>query len=165
MLTILMRQAFEEAYADRIQPNDLNSHMETHFNEENQRKELENPLLDTFLAMTDKQPIGYAQWVQTLYPECVKAERPVQMQRFYVLKQYWGAGIADQLMKTCLTHLSDTSYTDIWLSCWSENERALKFYRRWGFRSAGEAPFLVGSDLQTDYIMVRPVKNAESISS
>ena len=115
--------------------------------------------------MTDKQPIGYAQWVKTLYPECVKVERPVQMQRFYVLKQYWGTGIADKLMKTCMTHLSDTSYTDIWLSCWSENKRALKFYHRWGFSTAGEAPFLVGSDLQTDYIMVRPVKNAESVST
>ena len=157
ILTRLMRQAFNEAYADRIHPDDLNAHMDAHFNEENQRKELENPLSATFLAMTDKQPVGYVQWVQTPHPECVTAERPVQLQRLYVLKQYWGAGIADQLMKTCLTHLSDTGYTDIWLSCWTENERALKFYRRWGFNNAGEAPFLVGSDLQTDFIMVRGV--------
>ena len=156
-VTELMQQAFKEAYADRMNLDDLNAYMAAHFNGDIQQKELENHLSATFLAETDKQPIGYVQWVQTTHPECVTGDRPVHMQRFYVLKQYWGAGIADQLMKTCLTQLSATSYTDIWLSCWKKNARALSFYRRWGFSSAGEAPFLIGSDLQSDYIMVRPV--------
>lgn len=159
VLTRLMRRAFEDAYASSTCPEDLNAHMAANFNEENQRKELGNPLAVTLLALAAEQLIGYAQWVETPAPDCVKAEHAVQLQRFYMLKQYWGAGIADHLMKTCLTRLSGTGYTDMWLSCWTENERALKFYRRWGFRARGKEPFRVGSDLQTDYIMVRTISN------
>ena len=157
LLTKLMRRAFKEAYASCTRPEDLYAHMDANFNEERQQRELGNPRAVTLLAVLEDQLIGYVQWLESPSPDCVKTDQPVQLERFYVLKNYWGAGIADELMKTCLAHLSDSSYTEVWLSCWTENERALKFYRRWGFSPEGTEPFQVGADLQTDFIMVRPI--------
>ena len=161
MLTRLMQQAFAGAYASCTRPADLKAHMEINFNEERQRTELTDPPAVTLLASTDGQFIGYAQWRPGPSPACVEAKQPVKLQRLYVLKQYWGTGVAHRLMKSCLTQLSHSSYTTVWLSCWNQNERALKFYRKWGFRRRGTVPFFVGSDRQTDFILARPVREIE----
>jgi ribosomal protein S18 acetylase RimI-like enzyme len=42
----------------------------------------------------------------------------------------------------------------IWLGVWERNSRAIAFYEKCGFRDRGSQPFLVGSDLQTDRVMV-----------
>ena len=43
----------------------------------------------------------------------------------------------------------------IWLSVWERNPRAQAFYLKSGFRQAGTKPFVVGTDVQTDWVMVR----------
>jgi ribosomal protein S18 acetylase RimI-like enzyme len=81
----------------------------------------------------------------------------VQLLRFYLRRPYWGSGMGDKLMQHCLVELSQLNYTDVWLSTWEKNGRARRFYRKWGFRPIGTAPFIVGTDRQTDLIMSRPV--------
>jgi ribosomal protein S18 acetylase RimI-like enzyme len=44
------------------------------------------------------------------------------------------------------------------LGVWEHNPRALAFYKRWGFEIVGRQAFLLGQDLQQDFVMVRPVQ-------
>jgi ribosomal protein S18 acetylase RimI-like enzyme len=157
MLTSLMRRAFKDAFAHNTRADDLKTHMDSHFALKLQMAELRSPDTDTLLAFFDAHPAGYAQILPRPAPDCVKAEHPVQMQRFYLLKSFWGTQAADELMKACLATLSQSSYSAVWLSCWNRNERALSFYRRWGFSRCGTVPFIVGSDRQTDFILLRPL--------
>jgi ribosomal protein S18 acetylase RimI-like enzyme len=157
LLTALMRQAFVQAYAANLRPEDLKSHMDANFTAPLQMKELGDPQVLTLLALTADEPIGYAQMLPAPPPECVKAESPVQLLRFYLLKPFWGNGAAGKLMRHCLLELSRRRYTGVWLSAWEQNQRAQAFYRKWGFRAVGTAPFIVGNDRQTDNIMARPV--------
>jgi ribosomal protein S18 acetylase RimI-like enzyme len=157
LLTALMRQAFAQAYAAHLRPEDLKSHMDANFTTPLQMKELGDPQVLTLLALTADEPIGYAQMLPALFPECVKTDRPVQLLRFYLLKPYWGSRASGKLMRHCLHELSRRKYTGVWLSAWERNQRAQAFYRKWGFRAIGTAPFIVGKDRQTDNIMARPV--------
>jgi len=157
MLTGLMRRAFEDAFASNTRPEDLRAHIAANFNEPRQAEELGNPQVLTRVAMAGDDPAGYAQMLPGHFPECVKAERPVQLLRFYLRRPYWGSGMGDKLMQHCLIELSQLNYTDVWLSTWEKNRRARRFYRKWGFRPIGTAPFIVGTDRQTDLIMSRPV--------
>jgi len=43
----------------------------------------------------------------------------------------------------------------LWLGVWEHNLRAIAFYRRVGFAQCSSHPFLLGSDLQTDWVMNR----------
>jgi len=43
----------------------------------------------------------------------------------------------------------------LWLGVWEHNPRAIAFYAKCGFHDRGSQPFLVGSDLQNDRVMVR----------
>ena len=157
MLTALMRRAFKDAFAHNTGAQDLKAHIDTNFNVTRQQAELKDPLAVALLAIVDGQPAGYAQMNPSPTPDCVRTQRPVQMQRFYLLKPYWGSNVAHFLMENCLKALSDGTYSAVWLSCWDQNERALSFYRRWGFSKCGSVPFIVGSDRQTDFILLRPL--------
>ncbi len=41
----------------------------------------------------------------------------------------------------------------VWLGVWKENPRAVSFYQRHGFEIFGEHDYLIGTDLQRDYLM------------
>jgi len=45
----------------------------------------------------------------------------------------------------------------MWLGVWEQNERAIAFYRRWGFLEFGHHAFMLGNDLQNDLLMARSV--------
>jgi ribosomal protein S18 acetylase RimI-like enzyme len=42
----------------------------------------------------------------------------------------------------------------LWLAVWERNPRAIAFYEKFGFRDVGRQDFRLGSDLQTDRVMV-----------
>jgi len=47
---------------------------------------------------------------------------------------------------------------NLWLGVWERNPRAIAFYKKVGFVDRGSHEFLVGSDRQTDRVLVAPVQ-------
>ena len=60
-------------------------------------------------------------------------------------------------MARCLDDAARWGGDALWLSVWQENARGIAFYRKCGFEVAGTQPFVVGEDVQRDWIMWRPV--------
>jgi ribosomal protein S18 acetylase RimI-like enzyme len=58
-------------------------------------------------------------------------------------------------MRACLEEARKMGHATIWLGVWEKNERAIRFYDKWGFRKIGEKQFVLGRDVQTDFIMER----------
>ena len=54
----------------------------------------------------------------------------------YVLSEYYGKGVAQQLMKTGLEQLNHYSQICHWVL--KENKRAIRFYQKWGFIPDGQ---------------------------
>ena len=44
---------------------------------------------------------------------------------------------------------------ELWLGVWERNARAQAFYRKCGFEKVGTQIFVVGTDPQTDHVMMR----------
>jgi ribosomal protein S18 acetylase RimI-like enzyme len=45
----------------------------------------------------------------------------------------------------------------LYLSVWRDNQRAIAFYAKCGFVQVGTSEFRLGSDVQIDPVMVRPL--------
>ena len=45
----------------------------------------------------------------------------------------------------------------LWLGVWEHNPRAQAFYRKQGFVDVGSTTFHVGTDRQTDRVLVAPI--------
>jgi ribosomal protein S18 acetylase RimI-like enzyme len=143
-LAALALQTFVDAFAADNRAEDMEAYTAAAFGEAQQRREIEDPNVITLLA----EWIAYAQIRRT-------GEREVELARFYVHRAHHGHGIARTLMNAVEAESRALGATRIWLGVWERNARAIAFYRKCGFEQCGTQPFLLGGDLQTDWVMAR----------
>lgn len=77
----------------------------------------------------------------------------LEIARLYVLKDKIGTGVGKGLMISSIDIAKQKSKQVIWLGVWEKNARAIDFYTKWGFEKFGEQEFLLGNDLQNDWLM------------
>jgi ribosomal protein S18 acetylase RimI-like enzyme len=158
LLADLAARTFYDTFADSNTPEDMERFLSSTYSEEIQRKEIEDPSLTTLLVECDGAPAGFAQIKAGKTPACVKGPSPIEIKRFYVDKAFHGRGVAQELMGEAEEVGRAAGAKTIWLGVWEHNDRAIAFYRKIGFVPVGSQPFLVGTDLQTDLVLERPLQ-------
>ncbi len=158
MLAELAARTFYDTFADSNTSEDMQTFLTSTYSEEIQRKEIEDASLTTLLAECDGTLAGFAQIKMGKAPDCVKGPSPSEIKRFYVEKTFHGRGVAQELMRAAEAIARDAGAKTIWLGVWEHNDRAIAFYRKIGFFEVGNQPFLVGTDLQTDLVLERPLQ-------
>lgn len=88
---------------------------------------------------------------------CEAFAKPIELFRFYVDKDWHGKGIAVPMMEACYDQARRRGGRTICLSVWQKNPRAIRFYEKIGYRISGSHPYLLGTDVQTDWIMTKEV--------
>jgi ribosomal protein S18 acetylase RimI-like enzyme len=56
-------------------------------------------------------------------------------------------------MKSCIELSRKKNKNALWLCVWSQNQRAIQFYRKFGFEKFGDFTFMLGNDKQDDWLM------------
>lgn len=153
-LAELAARTFTETFAADNSPEDLDAHLRSSFGEARQSAEIEDRDVITLLAFRGEALAGYAQVRRKPAPSCVAAEKPVELHRFYLVRSAQGAGLAAQLMLAARAAARELGGMHIWLGVWERNPRAIAFYTKSGFVVVGSHVFVVGSDRQTDLVLV-----------
>ncbi len=123
---------------------------------------IENPNAIMFVAEMADQICGYVLVLRSSRHPQIEDFAPAELRKLYVAPARHGSGIADELVRQALTSLERDRRAAVWLSVFSENPRAIAFYKKWGFRIVGTQLFLVGADPQRDFLMRRdPVAQQE----
>ena len=156
-LAELAARTFRETFAADNRPEDLALYMARSYGVAQQEGELLDPAVATLLAEVDGQLAGYAQLREGTAPACVSGEAPVELWRLYVAQAWHGRGVAQTLMRAVETEANRRGARTLWLGVWERNDRAKAFYEKTGFTDVGSHTFMVGTDPQTDRILVRPV--------
>ena len=73
--------------------------------------------------------------------------------RFYVSHRWHGSGVAHKLMNEVLAIVNGLASDRLWLGVWERNDRAVRFYRKFGFVVVGDHAFVLGHDTQRDLVM------------
>lgn len=154
-LTAFGARSFYESFAADNTPEDMEKHLASAWRPELQRAEIEDPSLDTILAVSNGQLAGFAMVRDRQEPPDVTATRPVELWRFYVDRSWQGRGLARALMSAVEERARARGGRELWLGVWERNARAVAFYRKCGFEVVGKKIFVVGSDPQTDHVMMR----------
>ena len=74
----------------------------------------------------------------------------IELRQLYVLKLWQGTGVAAALMDWALQLARADNWDDMYLSVFSENARAQRFYARYGFQEVGQVKFMVGNHEDDD---------------
>jgi len=114
--------------------------------------QLADPAFSTHVAEAAGQPVGYVKLGPVKIP-VDDGQTALLIDQFYVLKEYHGAGIAQQLMDWTLEEARRRGAAALYLSVFVENHRARRFYDRYGFEPVGRYDFMVGSHVDEDVIL------------
>lgn len=163
LLAALGAQTFSETFARDNTPQDLAEYVRKNFSPQIQSAELAEPGSQFLILEIDGAPAGYVRLLDHASNACLTNSdqwshlHPMELVRIYLLQTWTGHRLGDVLMKACIEHAQMRGVDVLWLGVWERNERAIVFYKRWGFESVGTHIFLLGQDRQTDYIMARRV--------
>lgn len=154
-LTDLAYTTFWDAFAahPKNAPDDLADYMAKAFNIEQIARELADDKSIFLIAEIGGAMAGYSKLVVDYIEPGVIATRPIELNRMYSQKEYYGQGVGQTLMDVCLDRARKLDRDVMWLGVWEYNPRAQRFYEKNGFRVVGKHVFQLGSDPQTDLLM------------
>ncbi len=152
VLAHLGRLTFVEAFAQQNDPLDFAQYVSEAFSEAQFRREFSEPGAHFCLAYVGDTPVGYAKWRTNDEPDALKGRKNLELQRIYVLAAHQGDKIGQALLQTAITYARKQHYQHLWLGVWEHNQKAIAFYERAGFTQFDSHPFMLGSDLQTDWL-------------
>lgn len=152
-------RTFFETFAADNTPEDMQLFLTSTWSPDLQRAEILDASLDTLLACDATGALaGFAQLRVASPPAGIAVRAPVELKRFYVDKAWHGQGLARALMDAAEQAARARGAREFWLGVWERNERAQAFYRKCGFRKVGTQIFVVGTDPQTDHVMLRELE-------
>jgi len=154
-LTDFGARTFRESFGKDNTAEDMEKHLNSAWRQDLQRAEVLDPSIDTLIAMSNGTLAGFAMVREQHAPPGVATLQPVELWRFYVDKPWQGRGLAQALMTAVEASARTRGGRELWLGVWERNERAQAFYRKCGFEKVGTQIFVVGSDPQTDHVMLR----------
>ena len=157
LLSRLALKIFTDTFGPQNTADDMEIHARKSYSREIQLRELEDESLTYLIAESEGVPAGFAMIGAPRSESCNAFTAPVELFRFYVDKQWHGSGVAQPMMRACEAEAKAREARTICLSVWQENPRAIRFYEKIGFHIAGTQPYILGNDVQTDWVMVRDI--------
>src|SRR5215213_5551019 len=151
LLSELGAKTFYETFAKDNTPENMDTYLRKSFSPEIQLNELSEPDIIFVLVESEGILVGYAQLILNSQDEQIKHKRPMELRRIYTAQEYLGKGVGKELMKAAIDEARKQECDCIWLGVWEKNQRAIDFYKRWGFRAVGTHTFSVGGDPQNDF--------------
>jgi len=148
---------FDASFGQFNRPEDMQTYLEKSFNQEVISADLQSDNTIYLLVLLAEQVIGYAKVCLSQAPDSVPGRNPVELARIYIDLAYSSMGYGSQLMDACLEAARRLEGDTLWLGVWERNEAAIRYYRRWGFESVGTMEFMLGNDVQNDYVMAREI--------
>lgn len=155
-LASLGAQTFVETFAHLYAPDDLRAFLEESHSESAYSAVLQDPGYALWLAEPGGVPVGYAQAGPCGLPHADVRPGDGELKRLYLLRAAQNGGRGRALMDAAMAWLLRDGPRTLWISVWSENLGAQRFYARYGFAFAGEYEFIVGRQRDREFIYRRP---------
>jgi ribosomal protein S18 acetylase RimI-like enzyme len=149
----LSRKTFAESFGDRNTKEDMDVFMNEQFTKAELMREVQMPSNIFLMAYLGEKLVGYVKLRNGERPPAIRQFNCLEIARLYVVGEMTGKGVGSVLMRHCIALATDMNMEAIWLSVWEKNHRAFAFYKRWGFEKIGHQLFLLGKDLQNDWVM------------
>jgi diamine N-acetyltransferase len=114
--------------------------------------DLGDPLIHWKVAVSEGFPIGYAKVSPLTAPAPSHQRDALELRQIYVIHAWHGRGIADNLFNWALDFARSRAATEIYLTVFDHNERAKRFYSRYGFSEVGRCTFTLGDQVDDDRV-------------
>ena len=155
LIADLSRRTFYDSFASQNTKEDMDKFMNEQFNKEALMKEVGAEGNIFLLAYANNEVGGYVQMREGEKRSEFENKSSIEIARIYAVQHSIGKGTGSALMQNCIDIAKELNREIIWLGVWEHNRRAIDFYTKWGFEKFAEHDFVLGSDVQTDWLMKR----------
>jgi len=160
LIADLSRETFYNAFAQYNTKADMDKFMNDVFAREKLMAELDLPDNIFLLAYTGNEIAGYARMCDKHVPETsLGTHNVIEIARIYTASDEIGKGIGSALINRCIEIAKERKRLYIWLGVWEKNDKGIRFYERFGFKKFGDHKFILGNDVQTDWLMMLKLTN------
>ena len=150
-LVALFHECFRQTFGHLYDPQDLalflGNHTAGHW-----REQLENDGFAVRLAEEGDGLVGFIKLGPLKLP-VEPTGKAVELRQLYVLAPWQGSGAARELMDWLIAEASRRGADELYLSVFTQNHRARRFYARYGFEEVGAYAFMVGNQADEDVMM------------
>jgi len=152
LLSELGKETFYEWFTEGNNPDDVREYAEQAFSLEQINNELEEPGTVFMLAQEDDQVAGYMK-LRMSNEVSFPGKRCLELHRLYITRDFIRKKVGSIFMEQAIAYTKNHGFDVLWLGVWEKNERALAFYKKWGFEQFSAHTFMLGTDAQTDLMM------------
>jgi GNAT superfamily N-acetyltransferase len=150
-LSALGTATFIDTFGHLYQPDDLKVFLQNH-SIDAWARELADPAFAVRVADLDGVMVGYAKLGPPHLPFEPRGEA-AELRQLYVLEEMKGQGVARTLIEWVIDRARDRRADHLYLSVFTENHRARRFYEKYGFEPEGTYAFMVGNHADEDIVM------------
>jgi ribosomal protein S18 acetylase RimI-like enzyme len=156
LIAAISRETFYETFAAFNTASDMQKFMDEQFSVADLMAQVADPAHHYFLVYDDNQAVGYTFLIDRTHPS-LKSSLSLEIARIYIRQSAIGKGIGKALMNRAISFAQSQQKNAVWLGVWEHNQRAIDFYLSLGFSKFGEHDFLLGDDVQRDWLMVKQI--------
>jgi diamine N-acetyltransferase len=158
LLQEISKRTFYDSFAALNTAENMKFHLDNHFTREKLTAEILNRDSKFFFAIHGGTPVGYLKINQGSAQTVLPNDQAVEIERIYVDRVFKGNGIG----KTFISKTEELATTSqakyLWLGVWENNEPAIRFYEKNGFKKFSKHIFKLGDDEQTDLLLRKTLK-------
>jgi ribosomal protein S18 acetylase RimI-like enzyme len=157
LIADISHQTFYESFAAYNRKEDMDKFLNQQFTKGKLIMEVgarENTFL---LAYHGNDIAGYVKIRDERVPLSLGNVSALEVARIYAVSNQIGKGVGSLLMQACIDIAGQRNKEWLWLGVWEKNQRAIDFYTKWGFEKFDETDFLLGDDIQRDWLMKKRI--------
>ena len=154
-LAALGARTFTESFGQLYSNEDLQAFLDESHTPAAYTSVLADPAYALWLAEENGEAIGYALAGPSGLPHADVAPGDGELKRLYLLASAQGGGVGARLVEQARVWREPDRPRPRWISVWSENYGAQRFYARYGFEHVGEYAFIVGQQRDREFIFRR----------
>lgn len=167
LLAGLAAVTFPLACPPESSPDDIAAHLANTLSEAKFRSYLADPDITVLVIDSDGDLRGYSMLVDRSAgdPDVAAALTVLpsaELSKCYVHPDHHGLGAAAELMHASLDEAAASGARGMWLGVNSQNAKAIRFYEKSGFRKVGTKSFKLGTTVEHDFVMERPLAHREA---
>ena len=149
-LAEMAKRSFTETFGSLYPASDLAAFLDRAFGVDGLPSELDDPAFTVRVATEEGRVIGFAKLGPVAFPGDWPSNA-VELHQLYVGEAAKGSGVAAALIEWGIAWARERA-SILYLSVFTENDRAQAFYRRYGFVDVGRNAFRVGNHVDEDRI-------------
>ena len=137
------RVSVKEAHRESCPPKDMSEYIDSHYNNNAIKKELQDKNNIYYLIHYNGKPVGFSKIVLNASHPNIASKNVTKLDRIYLLKEFQGLKLGFELLKFNIDVAKENNQSGMWLFTWVGNTKAVDFYLKAGFTIIGGDKFKV----------------------